>query len=772
MRNPQLSKIRAVSLACLLVPALFLAPSSIPPAHAAGTLFFSPGSQGPFATGATITYQVNVTGMDPFNAWDVSVTTDPSVLNPVSISVAGDILGSVFQVANCINGSGTGCSITDGAGVAHSSAASGTGISIGGNGLLFTITYQVAGSGFSYLTIPPGLDILASSGSTVSHTTAEGVYGIAPIISKPAFLNIKVGSFGNSTITVNSINGFAGKVNVTAVVSPILSNGPSALLTNSTPFTGPRVSVVLLAGGAIDVSLNVTTTTATPLQTFTINVTETGGILQQSFFVPVNVVDFSITASTTSLSFVPGSFGTSTIGLNSLNGFEGNVTLGVAVSPLVANGPVATLTNSSLTGTSVIVALAGGGNAVTGTLTVTTTASTPLQAYTINVTAISGILQHFLVVTVNTVDFSITASNPSLSFAPGASVVSSVTVGSVFGFAGNVTITASVSPFVTNGPLISLSNSTFTGTSLIVRVVAGGVTSATLNVATTTSTPSGVYLLILTGTNGSLRHSLLVSVSMISSFTLTSTPVVPSSFIAGGSATSTVTLTSLGLTGNLSLASSISPASASSPSVFLSNSSSTATVVIVKLISGSVGSAVLRIGSTTSTSPGTYTITVTATIGGTFQNLVATVIVSAAPTIRDITLSPLGTATTGHPVTGAVTVSNTGSVDASFNITVKWGTTTIAQMSETLPAGQQKSYPFSWDTTSSNPATDVVTATISNGNAWSSNKTGGVYSLSSTAPTSNLTTAIIGGLIAVVIVLSLLLVLKRRKGPSPAYRPA
>src|SRR5438445_13531105 len=99
MRNPQLSKIRAVSLACLLVPALFLAPWSIPPAHAAGTLFFSPGSQGPFATGATITYQVNVTGMDPFNAWDVSVTTDPSVLNAVIISVAGDTLGSAFHAA-------------------------------------------------------------------------------------------------------------------------------------------------------------------------------------------------------------------------------------------------------------------------------------------------------------------------------------------------------------------------------------------------------------------------------------------------------------------------------------------------------------------------------------------------------------------------------------------------------------------------------------------------------------------------------------------------
>src|SRR2546425_2948709 len=221
MRTLQLSTIRAVLLACLLVPALFLAPSSTPLAHAAGTLFFSPASQGPFAMGTMITYQVNVTGMDPFNAWDVSVETDPSVLNPVSISVAGDILGSVFQVANCINGSGIGCSITDGAGVAHSSAASGTGIAVGGNGLLFTITYQVAGSGFSYLTIPPDLDILANSGSTVSHATGEGVYGLAPIVSKPSFLNIPVGGFENSTITVNSIDGFAGRVNVTAGLFPL-----------------------------------------------------------------------------------------------------------------------------------------------------------------------------------------------------------------------------------------------------------------------------------------------------------------------------------------------------------------------------------------------------------------------------------------------------------------------------------------------------------------------------------------------------------------------
>jgi len=32
-----------------------------------------------------ITYQINVTGMDPLDSWDVSVKANQSVLNPVSI---------------------------------------------------------------------------------------------------------------------------------------------------------------------------------------------------------------------------------------------------------------------------------------------------------------------------------------------------------------------------------------------------------------------------------------------------------------------------------------------------------------------------------------------------------------------------------------------------------------------------------------------------------------------------------------------------------------
>src|SRR3989442_8300880 len=175
---------RVLILVSLILPML-LAASEALPVHAAGALFMAPSSQPAQAVGSMLTYEVNVTGMDPFNVWDVSVKSDPAVLNPVSISVANDILGSVFQVANCINGVGTGCAITDGAGVAHSAAASGTGAAFGGAGLVFTITYQVMGSGFSFLTIPAGLDTIANSGATITHSDIGGVYRTPPSATTP-----------------------------------------------------------------------------------------------------------------------------------------------------------------------------------------------------------------------------------------------------------------------------------------------------------------------------------------------------------------------------------------------------------------------------------------------------------------------------------------------------------------------------------------------------------------------------------------------------------
>ncbi len=134
-----------------------------------------------------ITFQVNVTGMDPFDTWDVSVITDPSVIKAISISVSGNLIGAVFQVENCVEGVGSGCSVNDGAGVATSAASSSTGFPSSGSGLLFTVTYQVKSTSYSYLEFHPGLDTIAYTGVPVAHSDAPGVYGNAPPIPNAFF---------------------------------------------------------------------------------------------------------------------------------------------------------------------------------------------------------------------------------------------------------------------------------------------------------------------------------------------------------------------------------------------------------------------------------------------------------------------------------------------------------------------------------------------------------------------------------------------------------
>src|SRR5207245_10874804 len=101
---------RVLMLVSLILPML-LAASETLPVHAAGALFMAPSSQPAQAVGSMLTYEVNVTGMEPFNGWNVSVKSDPAVLNPVSISVGKEIGGSRFTVANDSNGLVTGRAI-------------------------------------------------------------------------------------------------------------------------------------------------------------------------------------------------------------------------------------------------------------------------------------------------------------------------------------------------------------------------------------------------------------------------------------------------------------------------------------------------------------------------------------------------------------------------------------------------------------------------------------------------------------------------------------
>jgi len=313
----------------MALPLLFEVPSSIPLVHAAGILYVGPPQQGPFTVGTTITYQVNVTSMDPFNAWDIYVNTNSSVLNPLSISVAGNLLGSVTEFANCINGGTdgavTGCTINDSAGTAHSGAVDNSGVDIGGSGLLFTITYKVVASGYSYLRIPAGLDTLASSGTAVVHSTLGAVYGAPP----PS-------PIANFTFSPTM---------------PTLGDNVTFDASGSTDPAGGRIiryawEITRLNGGFLDIR----NSTSQPIWAHVFSGFSELGDLSVQLIVtdnlglssaPVNKIitvlalpDFSISVSVNLLTIRPGHSATLGVILKSTNGFAGNVTLSVSGLPL------------------------------------------------------------------------------------------------------------------------------------------------------------------------------------------------------------------------------------------------------------------------------------------------------------------------------------------------------------------------------------------------------------------------------------------------------
>ena len=99
--------------------------------------------------GGTLTLAVNIVlGTDPFNAFDIRVQANPSVLNPTSVDLTGSVLvvDSATLKAECINGVGSGCvAPLDGPGVVRVSVNDTGVLSMAPSGRLFAVTFHVVG---------------------------------------------------------------------------------------------------------------------------------------------------------------------------------------------------------------------------------------------------------------------------------------------------------------------------------------------------------------------------------------------------------------------------------------------------------------------------------------------------------------------------------------------------------------------------------------------------------------------------------------------------
>ena len=517
----------------------------------------------------------------------------------------------------------------------------------------------------------------------------------------PTSLSVKAGSSGPSTITVSSVNGFTGTVNLSTTVSP---PGPTAVLS--------AMSITLTSGGTATSTLTVNSTTS---GTYTVTIKGTSGTLTNSATVVVAVTDFIISATSPNASPSGGS-AISTITVSAVNGFAGTVILADTVP---ANLGCAPITPSSITNS--------------GTATVSCS-STTAGTYRLTITGTSGTLSHTTTATFMVTDFTLTATSPA-AVNVGVSATSPITVTAVNGFTGTVSLTDNVPTGLTCGA-ISPPSVTNSGTATV----------------SCSSTAAGTYTLTITGTSGTLSHSS-TAIFAVNDFTITASS--PTTVTVGTSATSTITVgASGGFSGTVSITDTV-PAGltcgAVSPSSVTVPPTATATV---SCSSATAGTYTLTITGTsgflTYSATATFTLTdftvsanssASVTVGTSATSTITVGAVSAftgTVTLTD-TVPPGLTCGTISPAT--VTNSGTATVACSSNTPGTY-TLTITGTSGTLSRSTTTTFTVTdFTVTATSPAATTAGASVTSAiTVTAVNGFTGTISLTDTVP-SGLTCA-------------------------------
>src|SRR6267143_1933534 len=220
----------------------------------------------------------------------------------------------------------------------------------------------------------------------------------------------------------------------------------------------------------------------------------------------VNGPDFSVSSNPSSLSIPQGSKANSTISVASLGNFAGSVTLSSSPS-----SPPGLMTS----GFSVNPVTVPAGGVAKSNFTISVPAGTSPGTYGLTVTGSNSTISRntSLSVTVTVPDFTIISSPSSLNIPQGSSGMTTLTLTSLNGFSGTVSLTSTIS---SNGPQITFSPAS-------VGVPSGGSISSTLSVsaassgAYSTAVSQGSYTVTVTGTSSSSVHSTTISLAVGSS---------------------------------------------------------------------------------------------------------------------------------------------------------------------------------------------------------------------------------------------------------------
>ena len=472
------------------------------------------------------------------------------------------------------------------------------------------------------------VNVTGTSGS-LSQTIAISV-SVTPaaksftLLSNPTSLSVVQGSSGTSTITVNPINGFSGKVTLSA------SGLPTGVTASFSPSPATTTSTLTLAASA-------TATTGTA----TVTVTGTSGSLTQSTTIALTITPaptFTLSASPSSATVVQGSTATSTLTITPANGFNGSVSFSASGLP---SGVTAAFSPNPATSIS--------------TLTFTASASATAGTATVSVTGTSGSLTETTTInlTVNAApSFALSASPSTLTVVEGTSGSSTITITPANGFNGTVALSASGLP---SGVTASFSPNP-----------AG--TTSTLTLSASSTATKGTATVTVTGTSGSLTQTTTISLTVTASasYTISASPSTLS-VVQGSTGTSTVTITpSSGFSGNVTLAASGLPSGVTA-SFSPNPATTTSTLTFTASATAATGTATVTVTGTSGSITQTTTISLTVTTSPSYT-------ISASPTSLSVVQGTSGTSaitiTPSNGFGGSVTLSASGlpsGVTASFS---------------------------------------------------------------------------------------------------------
>src|SRR5437016_2674824 len=307
------------------------------------------------------------------------------------------------------------------------------------------------------------------------------------------------GASGATTITVNAVNGFTGTVSLTDTVPTGLACG--TITPNS-----------LSGSGTATLSC-----TAYSAGNYTLSIPGVSSPLSHAASLIFQVTDFTVTSSPTTLVSPVGTNVTSTITITSINGFFGSISLNDTVQNAFISGggagggrvplemsPPSSNPTTTLSPVTVNVPRGGSGQS---TLAIIISFNVQAGNYPITITATQGSLSHSTQLTMTATDFSLGSSASSVTIRAGSNSTMTLSLQSINGFQGNLTLSATVSP---SGPIATLNPS-------MLRLTTSN--SSLLTIIIPSNTPAGNYTLTVQATSGTLSHTIYITITVPSGFT-------------------------------------------------------------------------------------------------------------------------------------------------------------------------------------------------------------------------------------------------------------